>query len=216
MGSGRVGSMVAAALDERGHSVAVIDINSQAFRKLPEGFSGQRIKGIGFDRTVLKKAGIDEAYGFAAVSNGDNTNIIAARVARETFGVKHVVARILDPRRAEVYERLGIQTIGTATWSSVQILERILPDRSEAVYTDSQLGVCLARIRPHNAWIGTAVHHLRERLGCEVAYIDRQGRALLDLDALAIQPDDVLFVLTHKDRLADVRYALTRVPDTKE
>src|SRR5659263_208057 len=115
MGCGRVGGLLAAQLDESGHSVAVIDQDPDAFRRLPAEFSGRRITGMGFDRDALLQAGIEEAYALAAVSNGDNSNILTARVARETFGVKHVVARIYDPRRAEVYQRLGTTTpVGSA------------------------------------------------------------------------------------------------------
>lgn len=216
MGSGRVGSMVAAALDERGHSVAVVDINSAAFRKLPEDFSGQRIKGIGFDRDVLRKAGIEDAYGFAAVSNGDNTNIVAARVARETFGVPHVVARILDPRRAEVYERLGIRTIGTATWSCAQIIDRILPDQSQALFTDTETGVALVKVRPDSAWVGVSFREVTTRFAAQIAYVVRLGQPLFDVSSGVIQPDDVLYLTLERESLSEVRYALGRHPSDQE
>lgn len=202
--------MVAAALDERGHTVAVVDINPSAFRKLPESFSGQRIKGIGFDRAVLKKAGIEDAYGFAAVSSGDNTNIVAARVARENFGVRHVVARILDPRRAAVYERLGITTIGTATWSSSQIIEQILPDQPRSVFTDDASDALLIKVSPHESWIGTAVGALNERTGGSVAYIARQGGTVFDTRSSVIQPGDILTLALPREAARDARYMLSR------
>ena len=113
MGCGRVGSTLAETLDAQGASVSVIDQESTAFRRLQPSFSGQTVTGVGFDREVLIEAGIERASAFAAVSSGDNSNIVAARVARETFGVENVVARIYDPRRAEVYQRLGISTVAT-------------------------------------------------------------------------------------------------------
>jgi len=116
LGCGRVGSLLADRLDEAGHSVAVVDQDPQAFRRLGSKFGGATVKGIGFDRETLERAGIERAHAFAAVSSGDNTNILAARVARETYGVEHVVARIYDPRRAEVYQRLGIPTVATVSW----------------------------------------------------------------------------------------------------
>jgi trk system potassium uptake protein TrkA len=117
MGCGRVGSLLALSLEKLGHDVAVVDQDQTAFRRLGSAFEGRRITGIGFDRDTLNEAGIDKAYAFAAVSSGDNSNILAARVARETFGVEHVVARIYDPGRAEIYQRLGIPTVATVKWT---------------------------------------------------------------------------------------------------
>ncbi|WP_322751877.1 MULTISPECIES: TrkA family potassium uptake protein, partial [unclassified Frankia] len=114
LGCGRVGSALARSVDRYGHSVSIIDQNPDAFTRLPADFSGRMITGVGFDRDTLIEAGIRDATAFAAVSSGDNSNIIAARIAREMFGVTSVVARIYDPRRAEVYERLGIPTVATA------------------------------------------------------------------------------------------------------
>src|ERR1700712_4617235 len=113
MGCGRVGSSLSAGLERLGHEVAVIDKDSQAFRRLSPDFTGRQVVGQGFHREVLIAAGVEKADAFAAVSSGDNSNIISARVARETFGIERVVARIYDPRRAEVYERLGIPTVAT-------------------------------------------------------------------------------------------------------
>ena len=128
MGCGRVGSSVAHTLEDRGHSVAVIDQEPEAFRKLRSGFKGIKVTGVGFDRDVLTEAGIERAGAFAAVSSGDNSNVIAARVARESFGVQRVVARIYDPRRASVYQRLGIPTVATVAWTADQMLRRLIPE----------------------------------------------------------------------------------------
>ena len=118
LGCGRVGSLLAHELDDLGHSVAVVDQDATAFRKLGTHFNGQTVTGVGFDRQTLEDAGIARAHAFAAVSSGDNSNILAARVARETYGVEQVVARIYDPRRAEVYQRLGIPTVATVSWTA--------------------------------------------------------------------------------------------------
>ena len=128
MGCGRVGSTLAHILEDRGASVAVIDRDLEAFRKLRSSFKGEKITGLGFDRAVLAQAGTDRASAFAAVSSGDNSNIISARVAREVFGVQRVAARIYDPRRAEVYERLGIPTVATVRWTADQMLRKVLPE----------------------------------------------------------------------------------------
>src|SRR6266498_286059 len=136
MGCGRVGSTIAHILEDQGHSVAVIDQDAEAFRKLRSGFKGSKITGIGFDRDVLIEAGIEQADAFASVSSGDNSNVISARVARESFNVARVVARIYDPRRAEVYQRLGIPTVATVRWTADQMLRRLLPEGSEPLWRD--------------------------------------------------------------------------------
>ena len=136
MGCGRVGSTLTRSLEERGHTTAVIDSNPDAFRRLGPGFSGLTVTGMGFDREVLIKAGIERADAFAAVSSGDNSNIISARVAREQFKVDNVVARIYDPGRAEVYERLGVPTVATVPWAADQVLRRLVPAGSEPAWRD--------------------------------------------------------------------------------
>ncbi|MGH3548294.1 MAG: potassium channel family protein, partial [Pseudonocardiaceae bacterium] len=136
MGCGRVGAALALALQRLGHDLAVIDQDRQAFRRLGADFPGQQVRGTGFDRQVLTEAGIERAGAFAAVSNGDNSNIIAARVARETFGVNPVVARIYDPKRAAVYERLGIPTVATVPWTTDRFLRMLLPDGVSTAWRD--------------------------------------------------------------------------------
>ena len=118
VGCGRVGSTLALELSESGHDVVVIDRNANAFRRLGDNFKGRTFKGIGFDRNLLAEAGITPQSAVIAVTSGDNSNILAARVARELYRVERVVARIYDPRRASVYERLGVATVATVTWTS--------------------------------------------------------------------------------------------------
>src|SRR4051812_47088564 len=132
MGCGRVGSTLAQSLEQRGHSVSVIDVNPDAFRRLGGEFSGHAVTGIGFDRDVLIDAGIERADAFAAVSSGDNSNIISARVARETFGVQRVVARIYDAKRAAVYERLGIPPLAPGPWGTARVVRVLVPARGAA------------------------------------------------------------------------------------
>jgi trk system potassium uptake protein TrkA len=111
LGCGRVGATLAMALEAEGHSVAVIDRNRDAFRRLPRDFKGKTVLGIGIDEDVLRKAGIERAGGFAATTNGDNTNIMSAQIVKVRFRVPRVIARIYDPLRAEAYRELGIDTI---------------------------------------------------------------------------------------------------------
>ena len=153
MGCGRVGATLARSLSDLGHDVAVIDMDPTSFRRLGSSFEGRTITGMGFDRGVLVAAGIREAYAFAAVSSGDNSNILAARVARETFGVEHVAARIYDPRRAAVYQRLGIPTVATVRWTADQIIHRLLPTGSVPAFTDPSGQVVLAEVPVAAAWV---------------------------------------------------------------
>ena len=132
VGCGRVGSELALNLDGLGHSVAVIDKNAAAFgRFLPETFGGQRVVGFGFDRDHLTEAGIERAGAVAAVTSGDNSNILTARIAAENFGIDRVVARIKDPRRAEIYQRLGISTVAMISWTTDQVMRRMLPSEEQ-------------------------------------------------------------------------------------
>jgi trk system potassium uptake protein TrkA len=141
LGCGRVGSSLAHELERRGHDVAVIDRDPAAFRRLGEHFTGRQIKGLGFDRDTLVAAGIEGSDAFAAVSNGDNSNIISARLARETFGVPKVIARIYDAKRAEVYERLGIPTIATVPWTANRFGLGELPTPSTMIQDGDHLHV---------------------------------------------------------------------------
>jgi trk/ktr system potassium uptake protein len=124
-GCGRVGSDLTVSLAQKGHTVSVIDKNAHAFERLPPGFEGQTLVGIVFDRETLEAAGIKEAGAFVAVTNGDNSNIVSARIAREHYGIKSVVARIYDPRRAEIYRRIGIPTVATVQWASAEIYDQL-------------------------------------------------------------------------------------------
>src|SRR3954452_24932885 len=179
MGCGRVGSTLAHSLEQLGHDVAVVDQDETAFRRLGAGFEGRRVTGVGFDRDTLREAGIEQAHAFAAVSSGDNSNILAARVARETFGVENVVARIYDPGRAEIYQRLGIPTVATVRWTADQMLRRLLPHGAEPEWRDPSGTVRLAEVHVDNAWIGERVSRLEESSGARVAFLTRFGEGLL-------------------------------------
>jgi trk system potassium uptake protein len=206
MGCGRVGSTLAHILEDRGHSVAVIDQDPEAFRRLGPGFKGKKVTGIGFDQDVLEQAGIREAAAFAAVSSGDNSNVISARVVRESFGVERVAARIYDPRRAEVYQRLGIPTVATVRWTADQMLRRLLPEGAEALWRDPTGAVVLAEVAYDPAWVGEKVHELEESAGARVAFITRLGEAILPAPGLVLQEGDVLHVMAEQrdlDRLQD-------------
>jgi trk system potassium uptake protein len=195
MGCGRVGSRIAHTLEDRGHSVAIIDQDPEAFRKLRSGFKGIKVTGIGFDRDVLTEAGIQRAGAFAAVSSGDNSNVIAARVARESFGVQRVVARIYDPRRASVYQRLGIPTVATVAWTVDQMLRKLMPEGAESLWRDPTGAIVLAEVAYSDAWLGQKVGDLETAAGTRIAFISRLGEALVPGPGLVLQEGDVVHVV---------------------
>lgn len=178
-----------------GRSVAVIDADSESFRRLRPDFGGKTIKGVGFDRDLMIAAGIEEADAFAAVSSGDNSNIVSARVARETFGVPVVVARIYDPRRAEIYERLGITTVATVAWTAGQFLRRIDPGGARELWRDGTGTLVLAEVAYDPSWIGLATDDVGRRLGARIAFLTRFGQALLPQADTVLQDGDLLHVL---------------------
>ena len=204
MGCGRVGSTLAHILEDRGNTVAVIDRDPEAFRRLRPSFKGDRITGIGFDRDVLARAGIERADGFAAVSSGDNSNIIAARVARETFNVSQVAARIYDPRRAEVYERLGIPTVATVRWTADQMLRKLLPESAEPQWRDATGKIILTQVAVSPAWIGEPVKLVEASVATRIAYIDRLGEAIVPQPATVLQDGDVVHVIARESDMERV------------
>jgi trk system potassium uptake protein len=212
MGCGRVGSALAHSLEAAGHSVAVVDQDASAFRRLGPEFRGRQVTGVGFDRDTLVEAGIDEAGAFAAVSSGDNSNIISARVARETFGIENVVARIYDPRRAEVYTRLGIPTVATVRWTADEMLRRLIPDGAHSVWSDPSGHVLLADMHYDPAWTGHSVGKIEELTGARVAFLTRYGDAILVTSSTALQDGDVLHVLVERDKIHTVSDAFAAAP----
>jgi len=193
MGCGRVGSALAKALNRAGHSVAVIDRDETAFRRLGADFSGEQVLGVGFDRDTLLKSRIREAHAFAAVSSGDNSNIIAARVAREQFGVDIVVARIYDAKRAQVYERLGIPTVATVPWTTDRLLRAILPDGLISEWRDPSGAVAIVNLPYHQEWAGRSLRELEETVGVHTAFIVRFGDGLLPTPDSVVQEGDVVY-----------------------
>ncbi|WP_066364367.1 potassium channel family protein [Herbidospora mongoliensis] len=216
MGCGRVGSTLAHILEDNGHSVAIIDRDPQAFRRLRAGFRGRRVTGIGFDRDVLEEAGIESAQAYVAVSSGDNSNIISARVARETFGVDNVVARIYDPRRAEVYQRLGIPTVATVRWTADQILRRVLPEGAEPLWRDPTGTVVLAEVTYNPAWIGTRAKDLEAAIGGRVAFLNRMGEAVVPREDTVLQEGDVLHVVAAGNHMDHINKLLSGTPAETE
>lgn len=205
MGCGRVGARLAVELEDNGHSVAIIDQDAAAFRRLPEAFSGRKVVGVGFDRDALIQAGVEDAYAFAAVSSGDNSNIIAARVARERFGVGRVVARIYDARRAEVYQRLGITTVATVTWTASQFLRRLLPMGTELEYQDTTGEAALVSLDFDPSWAGAPVSEFEAAVQCRVGFVQRDGHAVVVTPSLRLQDGDAVHAFVESGAVAQLR-----------
>jgi trk system potassium uptake protein len=204
MGCGRLGSTLAHKLDSRGHSVAVIDQNADAFRRLGAEFGGTTVTGIGFDRDVLQSAGIDRADAFAAVSSGDNSNIISARLARETFGVSRVVARIYDAKRAQVYERLGIPTVATIRWAADRMVRHLVPEGTVEVFRDPTSSISIVETPLHRDWVGLTMSSLEDATGARVAYLMRFGIGSLATGSTVLQDGDQVFMLVTDDTVESV------------
>jgi trk system potassium uptake protein TrkA len=199
IGCGRVGSGLAVELTRAGHSVGIIDKLPRAFRRLPADWPGQRVVGFGFDRDHLEEAGAKHASALAAVTSGDNSNILCARIARETYEIPHVVARIYDPRRAEIFQRLGIPTVPTVAWTIDHVLRRVMPERAVTEWSDSTGRLHLIERQLPKDWEG---HKLPADVlhgdGIRVAAVTRAGLPTVDVEDLVGQEGDVLhLIVTH-------------------
>ena len=213
MGCGRVGAMLAKGLEKRGHSVAVIDVDVDAFRRLGNDFHGTTVKGVGFDRQVLEEAGIRRADAFAAVSSGDNSNILAARVVREIYHVENVVARIYDQGRAAVYERLGIPTVATVRWTVMQVLRRLLPQGSEPVWRDPTGDARLLQVHVHSGWVGRKIRDLSRDADAPIPFVLRVGRGIVPDRETIYQDGDLIYVACMTDRTDEIETLFANPPE---
>lgn len=210
VGCGRVGSELALSLERNGHSVAVIDKNADAFRKrLPEDFGGQKVVGFGFDRDHLIEAGIERADAVAAVTSGDNSNILTARIARENFSIERVVARIYDPRRALIYQRLGISTVATVSWTTDQVMRRLLPAEEQPnEWLDPSGKVCLLDYPIPAKWAGKKLDALSEPGVFWLVAITRLGAAQVSTPSAIGQDGDILHFAADVSALDTLRHRL--------
>jgi len=205
MGCGRVGSELANRLEVRGHTVVVSDKREIAFRMLRFDFKGQKVHGYGFDEDVLRQAGIERAGAFAAVSNGDNSNIVAARLAREKFDVPKVVARIYDPRRAEIYQRLGIPTVATVKWTTDQVIRFLVPDEIASDWKDPSDGISLVTLVLPTSWAGWTVEQLESSGHRRVVGVTRIGRARIPTPGTILQEGDQVHLAVDEGGLEELR-----------
>ncbi len=194
MGCGRVGSQLARLMSDEGHDVAVIDYDAAALDQLGPQFKGRRIRGVGFDRAVLLGAGIEAADGFAATSSSDNANAVAARIARTIFHVPRVVARLFDPERAEVYQRLGLVTISSTQWGAERIRELLTHAQLDTVraFGTGEVQMLDVEIPPH--LVGRAVRDLSVPGEVHVVAITREGRAILPLSGAQFRLGDMVHI----------------------
>ena len=216
MGCGRVGSALARSLERLGQTVAVVDQDPGAFRRLAPEFSGAKVTGVGFDRDTLIEAGIERAEAFAAVSSGDNSNILAARVARETFGVDNVVARIYDPNRAAVYQKLGIPTVATVRWTSDQVLRRLLPEGLLSEWRDPSGRILLAEVAVSPSWVGQHVSRLEVATASRVALLTRLGEGTLPGAQTLVQEGDLVHLMVEAGRIQEVQAVCAAAPVESE
>ncbi len=209
VGCGRVGSELAVGLHESGHTVAIIDKDGAAFRKrLPEGWGGQAVLGFCYDRKTLDEAGAEKANALAAVTSGDNSNVLAARIARETYQIQNVVARIYDPRRAIIYQRLGIPTVATVTWTTDQVMRRLFPDQSVTDWTDPSGTLSLVERSLPTDWAGRTLGAVSDGDRFRLISVTRAGQARIATPELVGQEGDVLTFMVHRDAAEDLESRL--------
>ena len=200
-GCGRVGALAATELDRQGHSVAVIDRESRAFRRLPKSYNGHTVVGLIFDRQVLEHAGIEQADAFVAVTSGDNSNIVAARVAKEVFRVPIVLSRIYDPRRAEIYRRFGITTFTSTVWGANKVVELVTRPRlaSESSFGNGEVQMLVVTAADH--LMGKAVTMLNVPGEIMLAVVVRAGQPLIPVSGTRFEAGDQLHVVVHRSAI---------------
>jgi len=194
-----------------GNTVAVVDRRTDAFLRLGDDFAGQTVVGIGFDPDILVAAGIERADALVAVTSGDNSNIMIARVGRERYGIERVVARIYDPKRAEIYERLGIATVATVKWTAERVLRRIMTDRPAVEWTDPSAELSIVERLAADAWVGERMTRINSGPG-RVVGVRRYGKALLVSDDVLVQQGDVMYVAIPNVEIAALDDFLSKGP----
>jgi len=203
-----VGSQLTVTLARQGHTVSVIDKNARAFERLPPGFEGQTLVGMVFDRETMEEAGIQGAGAFIAVTNGDNSNIVSARIAREHYGIERVVARIYDPRRAEIYQRLGIKTVATVRWAAAEIHDILFHGVEHAELALGNGDVVMLRIEIGANLAGQRVSSVEEPEKALVAAVDRMGTPVIPTPKSTFQKDDIAHIVVARDAIGWLRERL--------
>src|SRR5712691_9618141 len=211
MGCGRVGAAVTVQLAKAGHSVAIIDKRHEAFDSLTPGFEAKKVVGFCFDREVLEEAGIKESGAFVAVSSGDNSNIVSARIAREHYHVEKVIARLYDPRRAEIYERLNIPTVASVRGAAQQIQFLLFHGKEEM--RDSVAGGSLLHyaLEVPDHLIGKPVASVEADGRVDVSAVERGGAGFLPTRGSTFQKGDIAHFLVTRDAMEELDVMLQPV-----
>jgi trk system potassium uptake protein TrkA len=212
VGCGRVGSELASMLSREGNEVAVIDKNPRALQRLAMDWGGKGVVGFGFDRDALEEAGISGADALAAVTNGDNSNILTARIARETYQVPNVVARIYDPRRAVIYRRLGIPTVATVTWTVDQVVRRLLPERTVTEWSCPSGEVVMVERALPGSWVGYRLDDVEVPAQTRIVGLSRAGKVVIPKPGTVGQEADVLYISVAAGSLDDLEDRLKAGP----
>lgn len=207
VGCGRVGVELALSLCQQ-HLVTVIDISARAFDRLGSEFPGRAVQGEGFDREVLKRAGIESADALAAVTASDNVNVVVARIARDLFHIPRAVARVYNPRRLPIYEKFGLQTVASSSWGAQRIEQLILHPGLQSLFASGHGEVQLYEISVPEAWAGRPLGELVPGQGFVATAIVRCGHALLPEPATPLQAQDLLHVSATTEGVAVLRQRL--------
>lgn len=212
VGCGRVGSELAMLLSQEGNDVAVIDKDPRALQRLAMEWGGKGVVGFGFDRDALEEAGVSGADALAAVTNGDNSNILTARIAKETYQVPNVVARIYDPRRAVIYRRLGIPTVATVTWTVDQVVQRLLPERRATEWSAPTGEVVMVESAVPGRWVGYRLDELEVPGRIRIVALSRAGKPQIPKPGIVGQEADVLYVSLLADAMTEFEERLAKGP----
>ncbi len=194
MGGGRVGSQVSLLLVSQGHQVTVIDHDTNALARLGTDFKGRVVQGLGFDKNVLMEAGIETAEGFVSASSSDNANIVAARIARTIFRVPRVVARLYDPVRAEVYQRLGLTTISSTAWGAERIVEVVTHNDLDTLHVFRDGGTTMVRVDAPSRLNGYRVAQMNIPGEVLVTAITRNDQTFIPVSGTEFQEGDVIYL----------------------
>jgi trk system potassium uptake protein len=207
-GCSRVGIQLTVDLSRRGHTIAVVDKNPDAFERLPPGFEGQTLVGMAFDRETLEAAGIRAAGAFVAATNGDNSNIVSARIAREAYGIERVVARIYDPRRAEIYQKLGIKTVAGVRWIASQVEDLLFHGIEHTELAVGDGSTVLLRVEAGPQLAGKSVGALGEPGKAMVVALDRMGTTTIPAATSTFHEGDVAHVIVTREGIDALRIRL--------
>ena len=207
MGCGRVGSQVSQLLVKQGHQVTVIDHDANALARLGPEFKGKLVRGLGFDKNVLLEAGVETAEGFVAASSSDNANIVAARIARNIFRVPRVVARLYDPVRAEVYQRLGLTTISSTSWGAERIVEVVTHTDLDVLPVFRDGNATMVRVEAPARLNGFRVAQMNIPGELAVTAITRNDHTFIPVSGTEFHEGDVIYltvISSAMDRLEEL------------